>query len=145
MKRKLLMVGRSRYSLPLSASLERKFDALSAELDVRVLGSAAGRSGSDPRFRLVQPLRPRALDGVSFYALLPLRVARELRRFRPDAVLAQGGQETTLALLGRSLARVPARVIADVHGDPAAPTRLYGSPFRRTLAPLADTLARRGP
>jgi len=39
---------------------------------------------------------------------------------------------------------VPARVIADVHGDPAAPTRLYGSPFRRTLAPLADTLARRG-
>ena len=144
MKRKLLMVGRSRYSLPLSASLERKFDALSAELDVRVLGSAAGRSGSDPRFRLVQPLRPRALDGVSFYALLPLRVARELRRFRPDAVLAQGGQETTLALLGRSLARVPARVIADVHGDPAAPTRLYGSPFRRTLAPLADTLARRG-
>jgi glycosyltransferase involved in cell wall biosynthesis len=138
------MVGRSRYSLPLSASLERKFDALSAELDIRVLGSAAAGHGSDPRFRLVQPLRPRALDGVSFYALLPLRIARELRRFRPDAVLAQGGQETALALLGRSLARVPACVIADIHGDPAAPTRLYGSPFRRTLAPLADTLARRG-
>ena len=37
MKKRLLMVGRSRYSLPLSPSLAQKFDALSAEVDVRVL------------------------------------------------------------------------------------------------------------
>jgi glycosyltransferase involved in cell wall biosynthesis len=141
----LLLVGRSRYALPLSPSLAQKFDALSDELDVHVLGTAAGGDGaSDPRFELVRPVRPRALDGLSFYALLPVRVARELRRVRPDAVLAQGGQETALALLGRTLSRVPTRVIADVHGDPAAPTRLYGSPLRRALAPLADALARRG-
>jgi glycosyltransferase involved in cell wall biosynthesis len=143
-RRKLLMVGRSRYSLPLSPSLEQKFDALEAELDVQVLGSAAQLNGSDPRFRLFRRLRPRALDGAAFYALLPFRVARELRRFRPDAVLAQGGPEAALVLLGRSLARVPARVVADIHGDPGSATRLYGSPLRRTLSPLGDALARRG-
>jgi glycosyltransferase involved in cell wall biosynthesis len=143
-RKKLLLVGRSRYSLPLSPSLARKFDALSAELDVRVLASRSGGDGEDPRFRLEPSLRPRALDGPAFYALLPIRVARELRSFRPDAVLAQGAQEAALAILGRSLARVPTRVIADVHGDPAAPARLYGSRARRGLAPLADAFARFG-
>ena len=145
MKKRLLMVGRSRYSLPLSSSLAQKFDTLSAELDVRVLASAgAGATATDSRFRLVRPVRPRALDGLSFYALLPFRVARELRSFRPDAVLAQGAQEAALAVVGRRLARVKTRVIADIHGDPAAPARLYGSPSRRALAPLADALARYG-
>ena len=144
MRKKLLLVGRSRYSLPLSPSLARKFDALSEELDVRVLASRSGGDGEDPRFRLEPSLRPRALDGPAFYALLPIRVARELRSFRPDAVLAQGAQEAALAILGRSLARVPTRVIADVHGDPAAPARLYGSRARRGLAPLADAFARFG-
>ncbi|MGI8479303.1 MAG: glycosyltransferase family 4 protein, partial [Gaiellaceae bacterium] len=137
-------MGRTRYALPLSPSLLRKFDALSEALEVRVLASAAGRDGSDPRFRLVPAVRPRVLDGAAFYALLPLRVARELRDFRPDAVLVQGGQEAALVLLGRRLARVPARVIVDVHGDPAAPARLYGSRLRKVLAPFADALGRRG-
>lgn len=144
MKKRLLMVGRSRYSLPLSPSLAQKFDALSAELDIRVLASSGGGRGTDPRFRLVRPIRPRALDGMAFYALLPLRVARELRIFRPDAVLAQGAQETALCVLGRTFARVPTRLVADIHGDPAAPARLYGSSWRRAMAPLADALARRG-
>lgn len=144
MRKRLLMVGRSRYSLPLSASLAQKFDALEAELDVRVLGTAAGGRGSDPRFSLARPIRPRVLDGPVYYALLPFRVARELRTFRPDAVLAQGAQEAALCLVGRRLARVPTKVVADIHGDPAAPTRLYGSSRRRALAPLADALARYG-
>ena len=100
--------------------------------------------GQDPRFQLVRPIRPRALDGAAFYVLLPFRVARELRSSEPDAVLAQGAQEAALCVLGRTLARVPTRVIADIHGDPAAPARLYGSSFRKALAPLADALARRG-
>jgi glycosyltransferase involved in cell wall biosynthesis len=142
MKRKLLMVGRTRYALPLSPSLSEKFDALESELDVRVLGSAGGGNGSDPRFRLAG--RMPFLDGPAFYALLPFRVARELRAFRPDAVLVQGGHETALALLGRALARVRAPIIADVHGDPAAATRLYGSPLRKALSPVGDALARMG-
>ncbi len=138
------MVGRSRYTLPLSQSLAEKFAALEEELDVRVLAGSGGGSGTDPRFRLVRPIRPRRLDGPAFYAALPFRVARELRDFRPAAVLAQGAQEAALALLGRRLARVPTRIIADIHGDPAAPARLYGSPARKGLAPLADALARYG-
>ena len=144
MRRKLLMVGRSRYSLPLSPSLRRKFDALAEELDLHVLGSAARVNGSDPRFSLVAPVRPRIADGPAFYALLPFRIARELREQQPDAVLVQGAPETALALVGRSLARSRAKVIADVHGDPRAATRLYGSPLRRALSPLGDLLARGG-
>ena len=84
-KKRLLMVGRSRYSLPLSPSLAQKFDALSAELDVRVLASSGGGHGQDSRFQLARPIRPRALDAPANYALLPIREARELRSFRPDA------------------------------------------------------------
>jgi glycosyltransferase involved in cell wall biosynthesis len=143
-KPKLLLVGRSRYGLPLSDSLAEKFAALEAELDVRVLAAHGGGDGTDRRFHLVRPIRPRGLDGPAFYAALPFRVARELRAFRPDAVLAQGAQEAALAIIGRKLARVPVRVIADIHGDPAAPARLYGSSARKALAPLADALARYG-
>lgn len=138
------MVGRSRYALPLSPSLAEKFDALSAELDVRVLASSSGGAATDPRFALVRSTRPRALDGLVFYVLLPFRVARELKAFRPDAVLAQGAQEAALCVLARMLARVETRVIADIHGDPAAPARLYGSRARKALAPLADAFARFG-
>ena len=145
MKKRLLMVGRSRYSLPLSPSLEQKFAALSAELEVRVLAAESRRGGAaDSRFRLVPSIRPRAIDGPVFYASLPFRVARELRDFRPDAVLAQGAQEAALCVLGRRLARVQAKIVADIHGDPAAPARLYGSRARRLLAPVADFFARRG-
>jgi glycosyltransferase involved in cell wall biosynthesis len=115
---------------------------MSDELDVRVLAASGGGSGSDPRFRLA-PRLP-LFDGAAFYALLPVRVARELREHRPDAVLAQGAQEAALVDLGRRVARVDTRVVADIHGDPGSPTRLYGSPARRWLAPLADALARYG-
>lgn len=141
MKPRLLMVGRSRYTLPLSESLGRKFDALDRELDVRVLATAGGRRNGDTRFRLFRPLPLGKLEGAAFYALLPFRVASELRAFHPDAVLVQGGQETTLVLLGRALARSRAKVVLDVHGDWRAPTRLYGSPLRRVFGPLGDALA----
>jgi glycosyltransferase involved in cell wall biosynthesis len=142
-RRKLLLVSRNRYALPLTPSLEQKFSALESEVDIRVLGTTNG-GGEDPRFRLFAPVGPSTLEGALFYALLPLRVARELRRSRPDAVLAQGAQETALVLLGRALARSRARVIADIHGDPGSATRLYGSPLRKLLSPAGDFLARRG-
>jgi glycosyltransferase involved in cell wall biosynthesis len=133
------MVARTRYRLPLDESTRRKFDALGDRFDVRVL--ANGERG-DETFRLVPPVRPRMLDGLAFYALLPLRVARELRAFRPDAVVVQGAHESWAALLGRRLAGSDARVVLDLHGDWRAAPRLYGSPLRRLLAPLGDRLAR---
>ena len=138
MKQRLLMVGRMRYSLPLSPSLEQKFDALSKELDVRVLASAAGGRGQDARFRLVRQVRPRALDGPSFYALLLFRVAREIREFRPDAVLAQGAQEAALVNLGRKLARVPTK------RDRRHPRRSRRADPTLRLAPAQGPCAPRG-
>jgi len=109
---------------------------------VRVLASAAeGSPTRDGTFVLVPPLRPRRLDGALFYVMLPFRVARELRRFRPDAALAESPYEALAILLGRALAGVPARVVLDVHGDWRTATRLYGSTARRLLSPVADRVA----
>jgi glycosyltransferase involved in cell wall biosynthesis len=139
---RVLLVGRTRYRLPLDESLSRKFDAMRALMDVRVLGSAPpGAPAGDETFRLVRAARPRFLDGLLFHLGLPFRVARELRRFRPDAVVVQGAHEAAAVLLGRALARTPARVVLDVHGDWRTATRLYGSPARRLLNPVADRLA----
>lgn len=139
MRPKLLFVGRTRFRFPLDETLRRRYDALSDVLEWRQMGT--GRAG-DPRFALAAELP--VADGLAFYLALPFRVARELRSFRPDAVLVQGAQETALVLLARRLARVETAVILDVHGDWRVPTRLYGSRLRRLLDPLADALARIG-
>jgi glycosyltransferase involved in cell wall biosynthesis len=102
---------------------------------VRVL--ASGRGG-DAVFALV-PLR--ALDGARFWAGLPGRIARELVRFRPDAVLAQSAYEAAAALTARRLVGRRTPIFVDVHGDWRTSTRLYGSPLRRALSPAADRVA----
>jgi glycosyltransferase involved in cell wall biosynthesis len=144
-KPRLLMAARTRYRLPLDGSTGRKFDALERLFDLRVLGTALpGSPTHNGVFRLQGPSRPRRLDGARFFLTLPFRIAREVREFHPDAVVVQGAHETAAALLGRRLARVPAPVVADVHGDWRTATRLYGSPARRLLSPLADRIAARG-
>jgi glycosyltransferase involved in cell wall biosynthesis len=137
--RKLLMVGRTRYRLPLSDSLERKFAALRGALDVRVVASSADGSRGDDTFRLWRRLP--VLDGAAFYATLPFRVTRELRRFQPDAVTAQSPYEALAILVGRGLARSRAALIVELHGDWRTFPRLYGSPLRRALAPVTDRVA----
>jgi glycosyltransferase involved in cell wall biosynthesis len=129
------MVGRTRYRLPLSGSLQRKFDALAAELDLRVLASG---EGGDETFELVSP---RAADGARFWAELPARIARELVRFRPDAIAAQSAYEAAAALAARRLVGRKTPVLVDVHGDWRTSTRLYGSPLRQALSPVADRVA----
>ncbi len=139
MKPRVLLVGRTRYRLPLNESLRRKFDLLAQEVEPHVLASSADSSRGDETFTLVRRLP--LLDGAAFWALLPLRVARELRRRKPDAVLAQSPYDAAAALAGRALVRSRARVIVDVHGDWRTATRLYGSPLRRLLSPLGDRLS----
>jgi glycosyltransferase involved in cell wall biosynthesis len=139
----VLFVGRARLRFPIGRGLERRFEALSGEMDWRQLGTAVdGRPPPDERFVLEKPSRLRLLDGPLYYLAFPRRIARELRRFEPDAVIAQGAQETALALLARRLARSRTRVILDLHGSWEAPTRLYGSRARRLLDPVSDALAR---
>ena len=83
MKPRVLFVSR-RVELPLSPSLARKWDAIGAELEFRVL---AGEAEATARSTWREELP--ALDGPAFFAALPLRIARELRQFKPHAVLAQ--------------------------------------------------------
>jgi glycosyltransferase involved in cell wall biosynthesis len=141
-KPRVLFVGRTRYRLPLSPGLARKFDALGGELDFRMLAAAApGSPAGDATFTLVPPLRPRALDGLGFWLALPVRIARLLRTFRPDAVVCQTAYAGAAALVARRLARVPARIVVEVHGDWRTSTRLYGSGARRLLAGIGDAVA----
>jgi glycosyltransferase involved in cell wall biosynthesis len=131
----VLFVGRTRYRLPLNETLARKWDALSEQLDLRVL--AAG-TGDDPRFHLVSP---KPLDGPLFYATLPVRIARELRSFAPDVIMCESPYEAAAAELARGVVRSRAKVIVEIHGDWHTSTRLYGSRARALLGPLGDRIA----
>ena len=131
--KRLLLVTRDRHPWPLDQTRARKYDALAKLVELRVLG--CGPAHSDERYSFAPP-RP-----VVDLALLPARVAREMRAFRPDAVLVQGVHEAAGVLAARSLARSRARVILDVQGDWRGAARHYGSPARRPFAPLADAVA----
>ena len=125
-KPRLLIVGRTRYRLPLDETLERKFVALAGTLDVRVVGTAQpGSPLADSMFRLVPRRRPSFLDGALFYVSLPRLIAAELDRFRPDVVLTQSAYEAGAALIAKTLARSGARVVVDVHGDWDTATRTH--------------------
>jgi glycosyltransferase involved in cell wall biosynthesis len=141
---RVLFVGRARYSLPLPGWLAKKWDAVEQELDYRVIGAATAESGpSDDRFRLARPASPRQLDGLLFYLRLPLRLRRQIRSFRPQAIFASDPFLGAAALAGRALARRRVPVIVEVHGDWRTFSRLYGSPARRLISPLADAIAAR--
>ncbi len=141
-KPRVLMVGRTRYRLPLNESLARKFDALGERLDLRVLAAAPrGASAGDDTFALQRGTPVAALDGPAFYGSLPVRIARELRRAPADAILAQSPYEALAALAGRTLARSDAAVVVEIHGDWRTWSRLYGSRARAVVAPLADRAA----
>jgi glycosyltransferase involved in cell wall biosynthesis len=142
MKPRVLFVARTRYALPLDETLQRRFDALSEVMEWHQLGTAAGRGGvSDGRFTLVPPFPIGSLDGAAFYGALPVRVARTIQSFRPDAMIVQGTQDTSLAFAGRALARADVPIVLDVHGDWRGDTRVFGSPARRLLSPAVDRLA----
>jgi glycosyltransferase involved in cell wall biosynthesis len=98
----------------------------------------AGSGGGDARFRMLPDGAP------AFYSTLPFAIARELRSFRPDVVVASDPFVGVAARAGRALARSRARIVVEVHGDPRTFTRGYGSPLRRTVARLADAIARSG-
>lgn len=135
-KPRLLLVARTRYRLPLSTSLERKFAALEERFELRVLATAAdGHSSDNGVFRLVAKLP--FLDGVLFYVLLPSRIRRIAREQRPDAIVAQSPYEALFVIA----ARTNAKLVVELHGDWSTATRLYGSPLRRALSPLTDRLA----
>ncbi|HET7566568.1 MAG TPA: glycosyltransferase family 4 protein [Gaiellaceae bacterium] len=138
-KPKVLFVSRERFALPLAGAQARKWGAIAEVFDHRVVAAARPGTRGDERFRLAPPAP--VLDGPLYYLRLPVRIARELRAFRPDAAIVQGVHETVAFLAARRLARVRTKAILDVQGDWRVTTRLYGSPLRRLLNPLNDALA----
>jgi glycosyltransferase involved in cell wall biosynthesis len=131
--RRVMFVARNRYRVPLSPSLRLKWDALARVFDVRVVASSADGSRGDHTFHL----RPRTpLDGPRFWLSLPVRIRREARDFRPDAIVAQSPFEAAAALAART--GVP--VIVELHGDWRTFGRLYGSGARRSIARAADAV-----
>lgn len=141
---RVLMVGRTRYTLPLPDWLARKFDALERQLDYRVLASAEEGSATDnARFRLVPPSRARRLDGVLFYLRFPFHVRRQIKEFRPEAIIAESPYTAAAAIVARWFVRGERpQVVVEVHGDWRTATRLYGSPARKLLNPVADAVSR---
>jgi glycosyltransferase involved in cell wall biosynthesis len=139
---RVLFVGRTRYRLPLPDWLAKKWDALERQLDYRVLAAAdRGSPTESDRFRLV----PRApvLDGVLFYVRFPFWVRRQIKDFRPEAIVCESPYTGACAIVGRALTRGSRpRVVVEVHGDWRTATRLYGSPSRKALSPLADGVSR---
>jgi glycosyltransferase involved in cell wall biosynthesis len=136
MSPRVLFVGRGRLTLPLAPWLQKKWDALSEVLDLRVLN--AGSGAGDPRFRMLPN------SATAFYSDLPVEIARALRAFRPAALVASDPYIGAAALAARRATRVPTKVIVEVHGDPRTFTRGYGSPLRKALSPLTDAVARYG-
>jgi glycosyltransferase involved in cell wall biosynthesis len=132
---RVLFVARTRYGLPLPAAIARKWDALAAQLELRVLATSADGSAGDERFVLVRSRTP------AFYLSLPFRIARELRVFRPDVIVAQSPYEAAAALAARTIAGARTRVLLEVHGDWETATRVYGSPLRRLAEPVSRRVA----
>ena len=144
MNPRVLFVGRGRLSLPLAPWLQQKWDALAEVLDLRVLN--AGTGNGDARFRLLPD------SAAAFYPRLPFEVARSLRTFPADVIVASDPYVGVAARTGRSLARSRARLIVEVHGDPRTFTRAYGSSARaarldagRRRRAIGDPPCRRDP
>lgn len=140
---RVLFVSRERIRLPLAGAQERKWAAVEKVVEPRVVAAApAGAPTHGGPFRLAAPTHPRVADGARYYLALPVRIARELRAFHPDAALVQGVHEAAAFLVGRALVRSHTRLILDVQGDWHEATRLYGSSFRRLLNPVNDAVPR---
>lgn len=123
-------------------------DALREEVDYCVLAPAA-RGASIRRAAIgpgsIQLVRrwPGFLDPLVFYGLLPFRVLRLVRRFRPGAVIAESPYIGFFVLLGMAMRRRDRpSVVVETHGDWRTATRLGGSRLRFLFAPVADWAAR---
>jgi glycosyltransferase involved in cell wall biosynthesis len=138
MKPRTLFVSRERFRLPLDDTQRRKWEAVGELLDYRIV--AAAQRGSPLRSERMVLEPPRAFDGPRFYLSLPVRIACELRSFRPEVAVVQGVHEASAFLFARRVTRSHAKLVLDVQGDWHEATRLYGSPLRRALNPVNDAL-----
>jgi glycosyltransferase involved in cell wall biosynthesis len=136
---------------PSAATPERRdpaLDALREEVDYCVLapasrGAPVRRDAIGPGSIQLVRRWPGFLDTLSFYGLMPFRVLRLVRRFRPGAVIAESPYIGFFVLLAMSLRRRERpSVVVETHGDWRTAARLGGSRLRFLFAPVADWAAR---
>jgi glycosyltransferase involved in cell wall biosynthesis len=139
-RRRVLIVGSSDIDLPLAPTLAKKWDAVSRDLDVRIIGRAQTVRSPDRRFRLV-PQGPRRLRGLGYYAALAAIVGRELRSFGPEVIITTRPYEAFALLPVWKLARPRPKLLVELHGDWRTAPRLYGSSLRRLYGGLSDRAA----
>jgi glycosyltransferase involved in cell wall biosynthesis len=139
-KPRVLFVGRTRYDLPLSEALAKKWDALEEHIDYVVVAAAGRVEHDDPRFDL-SPDLPQGVEGPAFHLSLPIRIRRAVERFRPHVIVVQSPFEGLAALLALWGSPSRPKLVVEVHGDWHSAARLYGSRLRRLYAPLAERLA----
>ena len=137
--KRVLIVGRTRYRLPLEPGLARKFDALRAVLELRVLGSApAGAPTGDETFRLVPPAAaararrrrllpraavPRRARAASLPAGRDPRAEPARGRRVPRRAAARPSPRTVIARAPRRLARRRRASTARPRGSVLEPAR----------------------
>lgn len=131
-----------------SERVDPALDALREEVDYCVLAPAA-RGVSIRRAAVgpgsIQLVRrwPGFLDALFFYCVMPLRVRRLVRRFRPGAVIAESPYIGFFVLLAMWLRqRERPSIVVETHADWRTSTRHGGSRLRVLVAPLADWAAR---
>ena len=127
--------------------LTRKFDALERQLDYRVIASVDERAPGSTTARAIPPARAEPDQAARRRPLLP---PAAVPRAPADHRLPPRGDHRREPLLGRGVARRTGdgrvdngrRSSIEIHGDWRTATRLYGSPSRRVLSPLADAVGR---
>ena len=141
---RLLLVGRTRYRLPLSESLRAKFDVARRAARPSRAGQRGRRRGETRRdVRAGGPYRPRKLDGALYFLGAAAPYAPRAAPFAPRRRARPGrARDAGSSCSGGSLAGVRAPVILDVHGDwrsSDAALRLAGAaaaqPARRPRSP----------
>lgn len=141
----VVYVGKTRVPWPLPVDLLRKYGILTSHLrTILLVQGKAGLRRADGLLLIAFPqLRPRFIGAFLFYGLAPLLAVLFCINAAPTAVVCQSPFEGFIARWVSYC--VPERrrpgIVVEVHGDPRTATRLYGSPVRRVLNPLADRIA----
>ena len=139
---RLLIVGRTRYRLPLSESLRaevRRARRAARPSRARQRGRRRAERDALSSWRAVSAA---GSTGRCLRSGCRSATRRELRRFAARRGARPGCARDGSSCSGARCSRArDAPVILDVHGDWRTSTRLYGSPARKLLNPIADRVA----
>ena len=134
MKRRVVIVGPTRYRLPLNESLAKKFEALRGALRAARARARGGRGRTlPPAPRRATASTPSCPRGSQPSCAISSRTPcwRRIRTRRPGCWPRASSHARKTPL------------ILEVHGNWRTAARLYGSPARKLLGPASDVVAAR--